>query len=500
MSIVSSTDDLDASEAWARMAADGWGRGSLADWPRRPLLEEALATHVRSLGRRPLESSRLEAVLARLGLQGRPPLTLAEAGRSAGVSGERVRQLEARLRKQHAGVTFPLPQLDAALAAVRRALPLPAERVPDLLQRYGLTAGPFSVESLISAARLLGRKAPFAVSGGGPDAMLLPASAASAAAHAGVIRARARRQVERTGASTIEALATELVGEGVVVRPGDLRLVLETCADATVCPDSWFWFPRAADDGAFLRSSRRMLAVTSPLPVDSLYDGLRRHYAFRRRPAPPPVPVLAAVYADHPAFEIDDGVVSSAEPIDPEVVGEVNQRIVDILRESPGQMLARAPLLDACHRAGLNLTSVNLYTTYSECLERVRPGVFAVRGTVAGTELAPATRPRRRSGDAPTCGWTDDGRPWLSAPVSASTSANGVVHVPAEIRTVLVDRRFACFADGVEVASVAVDRHGNSWGWTRYLRHVAASPGDVLSATFDPDTGTATVEVRRRQR
>ena len=483
---------------------DGWGRGSLADWPsaEEPRLEEALAAHVSALGRNRLERRRLEAVLDRLGLRGRPPLTLAEAGRVAGLSGERVRQLESRLRKQHvAGAAPPLPQLDAALDAVARALPLPACRVAGLLLDAGLTAGPFSAESLLCAADLLGRPLPFVVSGSGDHAVLLPKVAEAAAAHAPLIEARARRLVERTGASTVEALAVELEDEGIAVSRAQLRVVLETCSRAKVRPDGWFWFVGVGDGGAFVRASYRMLAITSPLSVESLHDGLRRHNAFRRRPAPPPVPVLREVYADHPAFVVAGALVMPARAVDPDVVGPLNRRMVEILRAAPGEMLARAPLLDACHAAGLNLTSVNLYTTYSECLERIAPGIFAARGSGITPPAAPAasTRraPRRRADERPVCGWTPAGRPWLAGRVTASTWANGVVHVPAELRPALEGRHFACSgADGTPVTTLGVDRHGNSWGWTGFLRRSGTAPGDFVLATFDPETGTAVLERR----
>ena len=500
MSAISPIDPPGHGGPWLRVVgADGWGRGSLADWAHaRPLLEDALAAHIARLTRDRLQRERLAGVLARLGLLGAPPLTLADAGRVAGLSGERVRQIESRLRKLHEGVVFPLPQLDEALAAVARAVPIPASKVGELLCASGLSAGRFSTESLLSAAELLGRRPRFFVSGTGPQAVLLPAVAAAVAAHAPAIEIRARRHVERTGASTVEALAQELADIGILASRCQLRVVLATCMNAKVRSDGWFWFEAPPREGAFLRASRRMLAVTSPLPVESLQDGLRRHNSFRRRPAPPPLAVLAQVYADHPAFEVVDGMVAPVTPLDPCIVGPLNLRMVEILRAAPQGVLPRASLLDACHRAELNLTSVNLYTSYSECLERIGPGLFAARGTaVAGPEAtAGRRRARQRPDDGPVCGWTADGRPWLAARVTPSTWANGVVHVPAELRSALGERHFACAdGDGTPVTTLGIDQHGNSWGWTGFLRRAEASPGDVVRATFSPETETAVLEV-----
>ncbi|MFP5376621.1 MAG: hypothetical protein ACLGIO_07570, partial [Acidimicrobiia bacterium] len=417
-------------------APGGAGRGGGEGLRRRPTpLEDALAGHVAALAGHRLPRRHLDAVLDRLGVRGRPPLTLAEAGRVAGLSGERVRQLEARLRKEQAAAQPPPPpELDEALAAVAEAVPVGASGVPEVLRRAGLTRRPFSAESLVAAARLLGRAVPFAVSGVGPGAALFPPAVAEAAARAPLIEARARRQVERTGATTLAALGAELAEEEVDVPPRHLEVVVRGCTAAVVRGDGWLWFADGSCAGAFVRASRRMLAVNTPLPVESLHEGLRRHNAFRRRPPPPPVEVLAEVYDDHPGFCVADGLVTPTVPVPLDAVGPLNRRILEILRSAPGGVMPRTLLLETCHDAGLNLTSVNLYTTYSECLERVGPGMFAARGTAGAGGAATARRAPRVVGDWPACGWTPDGRPWLAGRVTAGTWANGVLHVPAEVQ------------------------------------------------------------------
>ena len=418
-----------------------------------------------------------------------------------GLSGERVRQLENRLRAERGRdlPRPPLPQLDAALAAVARATPLPAPAVGTLLLEAGLTAVPFSADSLVRVARWLGRDLPFVMSGDGCDAVLLPRAAARAAAHAELIEARARRQVERCGAATLASLGDELAGEGVIVSGRQLRIVLEGSGTFVVVAPRWFSFSDARATGAFVRACRRMLAVTSPLPVESLHSGLCRHNSFRRLPPPPPIRVLAEAFSCHPCFVVEDGLVSSAQSLHPSIVGQLNAAILKILRRAPGHVLARTDLLDACHHAGLNLTSVNLYTTYSECLERVGPGLFAPRGAAAARPAAKRTvrsTASRRAGDVPLFGWSIDGRPWLETTVTPSTWANGVVHVPARLRPLLENRRFACLdTEGAPVTTLGVDRHGNSWGWTGFLRRAGAEPGQVVRATFDPVAGSAVMEL-----
>ncbi|MDP9387263.1 MAG: hypothetical protein M3Q48_04890, partial [Actinomycetota bacterium] len=446
----------------------------------------------------------LDGVLDRLGLRGRRPCTLADAGRVAGVSGERVRQIEAKVHagRARSGHTTTLPQLDQALAVVERALPVRADEVGELLRAAGASAGPFCAESLEAAASLLGRALPFVTSGHGSDAVLLPRVAADAAAHARRIENRARRLVERSGATTLDDLERDLVHEGLAIPRRHLLVVLQGCGTAVVREDGWFWFRHTRNDGPFARATRRMLAVNDPLPLASLHEGLRRHNAFRRIPVLPPPSVLAAVYATDPTVRIEGGTVRAVEPVPADAMGDLNRRIVDILRAAPHHVLARCDLLEACHEAGLNLASVNLYTSYSECLERMGSGVLAPRGTVVDEEAVRARQrrrePWRRDEDRPAWGWTPDGRPWVQASITTSTWANGVLHVPAEVRPVLAGRRFATRDQaGACPTMLGVDRHGNSWGWTGFLRRCGGRPGDVVRAEFDLSAGIVGLALTR---
>lgn len=480
--------------------------GSLAPTVRTvseaPRLEGALAARLAAGFGDRLDRRRLVAVLDRLGLRGQPPVTLSEAGRRAGLSGERVRQLESKIKKifSEEDAPPPPPLLDVALATVARAAPIPAAAVASLLARAGVSEGPFSAESLLGAASLFELPLPFVVMSAGDRVAFLPQTARAASVHADLIELRARRQVERCGATTTALLATDMADQGVDVGSLQIEAVLEMRTALVDCGDGWFSFRDAGVAGAFVGASRRMLAVSSPLSVDSLHDGLRRHNAFRRLGDPAPPSVLAGVYRRDPRFVEEDGLVWSVEPVPETVIGPVDRAMIAILRRAPNGVLARSDLLDACYTAGLNLSSVNLYMTYSECLDRVGPALFVARGTAVAPP-AQGREPRRpvRREDAPMIGWTADGRPWLASRVSTRMWANGVVHVAAALRPLLEGRRFACRGpDGAPLTTLGVDHTGNSWGWARFLRRVDAQPGSVVRATFDVGDCTAVLELVER--
>src|SRR5206468_8639115 len=63
--------------------------------------------------------SKLEALSARLGWSGKPPITLEEAGSVVGISRERVRQLQKRTLDRLPQHPVFMPLLDAAIRLLR---------------------------------------------------------------------------------------------------------------------------------------------------------------------------------------------------------------------------------------------------------------------------------------------------------------------------------------------------------------------------------------------
>jgi hypothetical protein len=83
----------------------------------------------------------LRALRRRLGWDGGPPVTLAEAAASEGYTRERVRQLERRLR-EHVRSTRPsLPATRAALRKLERTAPLRCDTAERTLLRAAEIAG-----------------------------------------------------------------------------------------------------------------------------------------------------------------------------------------------------------------------------------------------------------------------------------------------------------------------------------------------------------------------
>ncbi|HVE47256.1 MAG TPA: sigma factor-like helix-turn-helix DNA-binding protein [Acidimicrobiales bacterium] len=360
-------------------------RRRLTDLASMPL-EEALAGYVEGLIGLSSSDAQLEVVLARLGLRGDPPTSLQEAGDLVGLTRERVRQLESKAvdRRRVAACPVPyVPQLDAALARVAEALPLAARDLPRFLFEAGITgSSSFGVESLTSAAAFLGRKVPFDLVGSGAEAVLISPDTVILRGQETRIRSIARAQVAKSGASNCMEVAREL-GEEADILDYDLLALIVRSTDGAVMGDAgWFWFVDSdSANSPFIKVSLGMLAVTTPLSIRSLLGGLRRRAAFRRL-AVPPAHVLDSVYATHPSFVVgDDQMVWPAREVDPEeVLGDLDQAVLEILRGAPDQTLDRSQLVHECRIAGLNLASLNRYLTYSPSVEEVGDDRFAPRG------------------------------------------------------------------------------------------------------------------------
>ena len=89
--------------------------------------------------------------------------TLTEVGTRFGITRERVRQVCAKLTKRPKNAVIAAPTMDRALQLIADRLPAPAAEIERELVERGLTAVGMSLESLATAARLLGRPARFQI-------------------------------------------------------------------------------------------------------------------------------------------------------------------------------------------------------------------------------------------------------------------------------------------------------------------------------------------------
>jgi hypothetical protein len=428
---------------------------------------------------------------ARVGWRSGKRATLQEVGEEFSITRERVRQIVSRTIDR-IGNTY-LPQVERAAKLVTDHAPIAAEAAARLLVEEGLSSEPLDPAFLKMAAERLGYDVAVHVdySGGGACVM------AGDLTGTGPILLAARREAGRTGVSNVEEVTAKLGGhelsEEAVAR------VLQSSTKVAFLEADWFWMPEIPADRNRLRNlTQKMLAVTPRLDVATLRQGVRRGYRYRNIDLVPPSSALIAFYRAHPEFVVlDDGTVESVNLLDyRDLLGDVEQVFVKVLRASPTGLLDRADFEEAVTERGVNPNTFSVFCTYSPILDHPAVNVWCLRGhTVDPAHLealraVSATRPReRRTLDH---GWDEDGKLRLTVRVGNINSP--VIGIPSSIARYLAGRRFdGITQEGTRTGVIVVDDGGTSWGYGPFLRRRGAEPGDALTLRFELDAEQVTL-------
>jgi Sigma-70, region 4 len=468
-------------------------------------LEVALADFVERLTR--YSGARLKALLRRLGFDGEEPATLEEAAALLGVTRERMRQIHKRLTDRLPNHPLFMPQVDAAIYALREAAPIGADRAAVLLQTKGISAHAFHPKSLLAAADFCGRPQPFELenSVGLPRVIVEKRREFERAA-----LSVACRQAEASGATNVQDVAAELVSRG----HGDVdyekvRRLLNDCREIEFLNPDWLWHKAGIPERNRLRNvTRKMLSVTSPIHVGELREGVHRHYKIRRTRGisswplvTPPRAVLQEFYRVHPEFSIEqDGLVGSVGKLEYASALNSTERILfEVLRSSPACLLDRTSLARSCADFGMNPNTFSQYLTSSPVITHVGTDMWSLRGTkvdaasVEALREANAARPNEKR--IIDHGWTERGELWLAARLPEDPS-HFVLGIPSAIRRFVVGREFpATDENGVTAGTVRVNAEGTSYGYRPFLVRGGADADDILLITFQLTAAVSTLRL-----
>jgi hypothetical protein len=444
-----------------------------------------------------VSGERLRALAARLHWHGESePKTLEDAGRMVGITRERIRQLEARFKGRLPSHPVLLPSLDAALTLLASHAPLEATSGSRLLERQKLTRNEFHPASLIAIAKTCGRNPIIQVQQMLGKTMVVDQPAA---ARAEKVVAIAQRQTQACGATNVTEVAAEIANaENVDISEEETRELLTKYSTAEFFDNSWFWFPDRLIDGVS-NISRKILSVTSPIEAGLVREGIRRVFQFRqsiarkkgRLLAVPPRSVLLAYYRAHPDFVvIIENSVRPTRPLDYRVeLGGIDQVVVDVIRSAPSSVLDRAGLAEACTERGVNLNSLWTMTSYSPVLQNLGGGLWTLRGNrvdpAAIEALRRSNRQRPRLQRVVDHGWTPEGYLWIATRLPTQFQ-NKVFGIPGAVKKWIADRDFEAFAeDGSACGRIRIYDYGTSAGYTPFLSRAGADEGDLMLARFD---------------
>lgn len=493
---------LDSNAENLASAAQGLrATGGFADRMTREALEQilqlltkasdlALEEELKSLVEGRVGTTQGAVVSEHLGWGGGPRRSLRDAGRSFGMSGERVRQITHKATSALAGVYPWAPILDRALADVAARVPDDLPTISVALQERGISKTPFDVRSLKTAAEVFNREFPWTIEGS-EGALLLVTEAD--AALLGSIRSTAKRSVSRRGvgnmADVSERASTEL---GQELSEQLVREVVEALPGYVPLDDEGLWFyldGLSQQRNALLNSIAKIVSVAPTISLSELRDGCRRHY--RTEHVAPPSRILRVLLEHLDGFVVADGIVR-VDPVPDwhSELADTEQILVRVLTAN-GPVMHTYDLERACANAGMNRNTFWVYLSYSPILARVAPGYYSLRGADIPPGILEALGRRRKTRKFTRGhGWMTDGTPWVVLELSQSTASSGVISLPSGFRATLEGTFVLEGADGIEVGTM-VAKGAAAWGFSGMFRRQGAEEGDLLRLEFDLASGVA---------
>jgi hypothetical protein len=450
------------------------------------------------------QQERVNLLGMRLGWLGEPPRVLRECGNRFGITRERVRQLEKKMRDAMPEHSVFLPRLDAALEVLEQAAPLDLHAVEQLLIAQGVCKRSFSIESILAAASDFGRQTTASVADFNGQRCV---STTAQDATIGVFIRKARAIASANGIASIYQL-TEAAPKEALPTDGDsdstspeswIRQALRAWPACKFVTEDWFSFNDLPPGrNRVLNVLDRMLAVSPRLQLVDAREGIRRQIKYRNSAhrgtvelVTPPTAVLEAYLTTHPDYLVREGCVEAKVPrLVDEELGDAELAMLQVFEEAGGGVLDRRSFVEGCIRKGINENTVSTYSTYSAIIEHVGIDLWKLRGRIVDATEVEAVRQtnqeRSRERRCLKFAWTARGTlsvawvlPWQFSSLALA--------IPSAISRYLSGRTFEAFSSGTgkDCGQVTVTAEGTSYGYSPFLRQVAAEAGDVLVADFD---------------
>lgn len=453
-------------------------------------LDEALRRYVAALSG--ATGARLEALLKRIGWGERPACTLLHAGESIGVTRERMRQLEADLRKKAARNPIFVEALERALSLLERERRSePAVTARELADR-GITTAAFLPENVLAAARLFGRvEAPEAVS-------IARAREASLKRARGLLRLAARI-AHGGGVANVGRVVAEAAKLDPTLTAPFVRSVLAASPEIRFLDESWFFVdePQRAGGNRLMRALRAMLSITPVLDLPRIHAGVERAYQYSSVECPPAAIVTELLRA-HPAFTLRGGEVVSKEALDPDVeLTPLEKVFVQVFRAAPGGLMRTTALMRACAARGMSRYLFWMTASSSPILDRFARAAWSLRGAPVTREATDALERDARRGKAFVAfGRSHGGRPWIETPVRGPR----LRRFPRELEAALGGAAFVVSArQGADtrLGSIRMSPCGSPSGIQPILRRLGSPERGNLRLVFDLERRTAIASVIR---
>jgi hypothetical protein len=452
--------------------------------------EEVVRAVERSMPKSSDKSIRL--ALRAVGLADRDVPTLREIGAEFGVSHERVRQVLQRARTAIQACQPQTPLLLRAIAVVSSCAPCLVRKADETLADQSLFGHCPSVEYVVRAADLLGIQVPWCLTCVDGIACVFPSDQRALAEDAVTV---ARESVRMWGVTSIADLASRLSdARGHEVTREQVAAYVSLLADFRWLEqdDGWFWLNNVARN-RLLTPIRKILAVAGRIPVVSLRSGIGRVY--RLEGFAPPARVLRTLCQQLPGYRVEDDTVIADPSLDWRTELESTERLFAEVLLAHGSVMTRRDLEEKCLAASMNRSTFFAYLTYSPIIERLKDGIYGLRGGVVQPGVVESFVPR--SVTVPVrldFGWTSGGQPWMIYRISGSMLASGVCGIAGGFRDYVQGEFLLQTVDRSPVHTLTV-RGTSAWGLKTFFTRRGGEEGDKLRLVFDLKHRTVTAEI-----
>lgn len=484
----------------AREAADMLFSGSVVPVNRRLVIRclVDLIKQIRVARRIPLEAELWDVtgelgderdrqiIVRRFGWDGRPPRTLESVGQRYGITRERVRQICTRSERVQKSRPF-LPVLDRVLKIAAAAAPTLANELEKELVRRGLTRATFHLDTLVEVAHGFGRKTNFSIETLRGRHVVVPSTRSHLLEQ---IHETATAAVRHWGVANVEDLAAATNTSSAVIR--ELLPFAPTFKWLDEL-SGWFWIADVPRN-SLLTPIRKILAVSPVIDVGELRAGVGRPH--RRKGFAPPRRVLLEICRQLAWCRVDGNMVAATESQNPDQVLSDSEKIIFKVLKAEGPVLQRSEFERLCLAAGINRHSFWIFLGYCPIITRYAPGVYGLRGAdvPAGIVERLISRHRSKSKLLVDYGWTKDRNLRVVYRISAGILSNGIVSVPAALKSFLQGKFVLMTADN-SPAGTLVAKNSTAWGLGPFFRRRGGEAGDYLSIVFDLSKRLAVVQI-----
>ncbi len=334
----------------------------------------------------------IAALSRRLGWSGHPPITLQEAGNRANVTRERIRQIEARIKRElRVHVPHPVKRLVAALP----------QRNPELwsivshrLVYEKITQDPWSISAIKFLLEQAGydewlfrESRPDSIVGRYRDPYLI---------HMPAIVNLAMRICRSCGAASLSHISEEL--QTSLSDPPDrpiplfvLRKMLSCIEDIKFLDNDYIWVPVTSTKRVRVQNvARKMLSVNRPLNLEDIKVGLTRKFSFRNKTGSstyegivPPVEILRKLFNSYKEFSVSsEDLVDFVGDLSPETeLTKPELGIYEAFQHYRHRALNRQRIKEFVGSRSINMSSFEVEMTYSPIVTKLRQNVWSLVGT-----------------------------------------------------------------------------------------------------------------------